>query len=157
MRPRAISSIEQAGYGIHSVTASTPALGLTLFGRTTFDHEGAWIAYSAPSSLRESKPAPFQKFQQRLKSFSAPTLSVMAKSTCFDTYGLSVMPYTASYFGLSTADLNYLRQRAVKFVLGKHWLEAEIFPYPSVRWGVCPFGPCFVGYSCGYRPVLSGR
>ena len=39
------------------------------------------------------------------------------------------MPYTASYFGLSTADLNYLRQQAVKFVLGRHWIEAEIFPY----------------------------
>ena len=53
----------------------------------------------------------------------------MAKSTCFNTYVLSVMPYTASYFGLSTADLNYLRQQAVKFVLGRHWIEAEIFPY----------------------------
>ena len=39
------------------------------------------------------------------------------------------MPYTASYFGLSTTDLNYLRQQAVKFILGRHWIEAEIFPY----------------------------
>ena len=41
---------------------------------------------------------------------------------------LSVMPYTASYFGLSSIDLNYLCQ-AVKFILGRHWIEAEIFPY----------------------------
>ena len=39
------------------------------------------------------------------------------------------MPYTASYFGLSSTDLNYLRQQAVKFILGRHWIEAEIFPY----------------------------
>ena len=129
MRPCAISNVELAGYGVHAVTASAPALGLTLFGRTTFDDQGTWTVCSPPTSLRECKPAPFQKFQQRLKSFSAPTLSVMAKSTCFNTYVLSVMPYTASYFGLSTADLNYLRQQAAKFVLGRHWIEAEIFPY----------------------------
>ena len=129
MRPCAISNVELAGYGVHAVTASAPALGLTLFGRTTFDDQGTWTVCSPPTSLRECKPAPFQKFQQRLQSFSAPTLSVMAKSTCFNTYVLSVMPYTASYFGLSTADLNYLRQQAVKFVLGRHWIEAEIFPY----------------------------
>ena len=129
MRPCALSSIELAGYGVHAVTASAPALGLTLFGRTTFDDQGAWTVCSPPTSLRESKPAPFQKFQQRLRSFSAPTLSIIAKSTCFNTYILSVMPYTASYFGLSTTDLNYLRQQAVKFILGRHWIEAEIFPY----------------------------
>ena len=129
MRPRAISSVELAGYGVHAVAASAPALGLTLFGRTAFDDQGTWTACSPPTSLRESKPAPFQKFQQRLRSFSAPTLSIIAKSTCFNTYILSVMPYTASYFGLSTADLNYLRQQAVKFILGRHWIEAGIFPY----------------------------
>ena len=129
MRPCALSSIELAGYGVHAVAASAPALGLTLFGRTAFDDQGAWTVCSPPTSRRESKPAPFQKFQQRLRSFSAPTLSIIAKSTCFNTYILSVMPYTASYFGLSTTDLNYLRQQAVKFILGRHWIEAEICPY----------------------------
>ena len=129
MRPCALSCIEKAGYGVHAVTATAPALGLTLFGRTAFDEQGAWAVCSPPTSLRESKPAPFQKFQQRLRSFSAPTLSIIAKSTCFNTYILSVMPYTASYFGLSSTDLNYLRQQAVKFILGRHWIEAEIFPY----------------------------
>ena len=129
MRPYALSGIEKAGYGVHAVTASAPALGLTLFGRTAFDEQGEWAECSPPTSLRESKPAPFQKFQQRLRSFSTPTLSIIARSTCFNTYILSVMPYTASYFGLSSTDLNYLRQQAVKFILGRHWIEAEIFPY----------------------------
>ena len=129
MRPYALYGIEKAGYGVHAVTASAPALGLTLFGRTAFDEQGEWAECSPPTSLRESKPAPFQKFQQRLRSFSTPTLSIIARSTCFNTYILSVMPYTASYFGLSSTDLNYLRQQAVKFILGRHWIEAEIFPY----------------------------
>ena len=129
MRPYALSGIEKAGYGVHAATASAPALGLTLFGRTAFDEQGEWAECSPPTSLRESKPAPFQKFQQRLRSFSTPTLSIIARSTCFNTYILSVMPYTASYFGLSSTDLNYLRQQAVKFILGRHWIEAEIFPY----------------------------
>ena len=129
MRPYALSGIEKAGYGVHAVTASAPALGLTLFGRIAFDEQGSWAECSPPTSLRESKPAPFQKFQQRLRSFRTPTLSIIARSTCFNTYILSVMPYTASYFGLSSTDLNYLRQQAVKFILGRHWIEAEIFPY----------------------------
>ena len=79
MRPCALSSIELAGYGVHAVAASAPALGLTLFGRTAFD-DHAWTVCSPPTSLRESKPAPFQKFQQRLRSFSAPTLSSLPKA-----------------------------------------------------------------------------
>ena len=63
MRPCAISNVELAGYGVHAVTASAPALGLTLFG-TAFDDQGTWTVCSPPTSLRESKPAPFQKFQQ---------------------------------------------------------------------------------------------
>ena len=39
------------------------------------------------------------------------------------------MPYTISYFGLTTADLNRLRQAAAKFILKRHWIEAEILPY----------------------------
>ena len=39
------------------------------------------------------------------------------------------MPYTISYFGLTTADLNRLRQAAAKFILKRHWIESEILPY----------------------------
>ena len=54
-------------------------------------------------------------------------------------YILSVMPYTASYFGLSSTDLNYLRQQAVKFILGRHWIEArDLSVHPSIPWNLCP-------------------
>jgi len=66
MRPCAISNVELAGYEVHAVTASAPALGLTLFGRTAFDDQGTWTVCSPPTSLRECKPAPFQKFHQLL-------------------------------------------------------------------------------------------
>ena len=39
------------------------------------------------------------------------------------------MLYAISYFGITTRDLNYLRQAAVRMVLKRHWLEAEIMPY----------------------------
>ncbi len=50
------------------------------------------------------------------------------------------MPYTASYFGLSTNDLNLnmLRQQAAKFILKRNWLEAEILPYVLRYIGVAP-------------------
>ena len=42
---------------------------------------------------------------------------------------LSVMPYTMSFFGLNTKELNCLRQTAVGFILKRHWIAAEILPY----------------------------
>ena len=59
----------------------------------------------------------------RLKSFNRPTLSITARCTGFNTFILSVMPYTISYFGLTTADLNRLRQAAARFILKRHWLS----------------------------------
>ena len=50
---------------------------------------------SPPTS--PSKPAPFQKFQQRLRSFSAPTLSIMAKCTC----EAEIFPYILRCLGVS--------------------------------------------------------
>ena len=46
------------------------------------------------------------------------------------------MPYTISYFGLTSVDLNRLRQAAAKFILRRHWLEAEILPYVLRYFGV---------------------
>ena len=51
---------------------------------------------------------------------------------------MSVMPYTASYFGLCTSDLNFLRQQEVKFLLKRHWLESEILPYVLRLVGIAP-------------------
>ena len=39
------------------------------------------------------------------------------------------MPFSLSYFGLSSKDLNWLRQAASKYILKRKWIEAEILPY----------------------------
>ena len=57
----------------------------------------------------------------------------MARSAALNSFILSVMPYTISYFGLTTADLNHLKQLAVKFILQRHWLDAETMPY-ALKW-----------------------
>ena len=72
-------------------------------------------------------------------TFTALLLYLMvARCTCFNTYIVSVMPYTASYLGLCTTDLNLLRQQAVKFLLKRHWLESEILPYVLRFVGLAP-------------------
>ena len=111
---------------------------LALTGRVMFNEDGLWQDTSDFTSLQDLKPAPFNKFSQRLQMFKAPTLSIMARCTCFNTYVVSVMPYTASYFGLSTPDLNTLRQQAAKFILKRHWLESEILPYVLRSVGIAP-------------------
>ena len=128
LRPAAMKSLEQSGYGIHAIAPCAPSLGLALVGRVQLNEEGVWKDTPEPETLYDTKPAPFKKFSQRLQTFRAPTLSIVARCTCFNTYIVSVMPYTASYFGLSTTDLNLLRQQAVTFLLKRHWLESEILP-----------------------------
>ena len=131
--------------GIHSIVPHAPSLGLALPGRMMFDAEGSWQETTALTTLYDTKPAPFHKFSQRLQTFRSPTLSIMARCTCFNTYIVSVMPCTASYFGLSTYDLNLLRQQAAKFILKRHWLESEILPYVLQYVGIAPvLGPALV-------------
>ena len=103
-----------------------------------FNEEGSWQETAALTTLFDIRPAPFHKFSQRLQTFRSPTLSILARCTCFNTYIVSVMPYTASYFGLSTSDLNLLRQQAAKFILKRHWLESEILPYVLRYVGIAP-------------------
>ena len=138
LRPLALRDLEQSGYGIHALVPYAPSLGLALTGRVMFNEDGLWQDTSDFTSLQDLKPAPFNKFSQRLQMFKAPTLSIMARCTCFNTYVVSVMPYTASYFGLSTPDLNTLRQQAAKFILKRHWLESEILPYVLRSVGIAP-------------------
>ena len=138
LRPAALKNLEQSGYGIHAIAPCAPSLGLALIGRVQFNEEGVWQDTPEPVTLYDTKPAPFQKFSQRLQTFRAPTLSIVARCTCFNTYIVSVMPYTASYFGLSTTDLNLLRQQAVTFLLKRHWLESEILPYVLRYLGIAP-------------------
>ena len=89
-----------------------------------------------PRGLDNYNTGPFRKLLDRLKSFCRPTLSIIARCTGFNTFILSVMPYTISYFGLTSVDLNRLRQAAAKFILRRHWLEAEILPYVLRYFGV---------------------
>ena len=80
-------------------------------------------------NLEEFNPAPAPKMFDRLKSFSRPTLSIVARCTGYNTFILSVMPFSLSYFGLTSKDLNWLRQAASKYILKRKWIEAEILPY----------------------------
>ena len=106
-----------------------PSLGLALVGRYRYNAEGDFERIEVGSGLDNFSTGPFCKLLDRLKAFSRPTLSITARCTGFNTFIISVMPYTISYFGLTTADLNRLRQAAAKFILRRHWVEAEILPY----------------------------
>ena len=119
-------------------TSHAPSLGLALCGRWTITEQGSWKEVQPPDSWKEMVPAPCKKYQQRIDTFRGATLSVTARCTAYNTFIISVMPYTASYFGLSTTDLNTLRQSAVKYILRRHWLEAEIMPYVFRLAGIAP-------------------
>ena len=136
LRNGAIRKIEESGFGVQAICAKAPSLGLALVGRYEFDVEGHFIKVEVPHGLDNYNAGPFRKLLDRLKSFSRPTLSIIARCTGFNTFILGVMPYTISYFGLTTLDLNRLRQAAAKFILKRHWLEAEILPYVLRYFGI---------------------
>ena len=131
--PIFLKTLDDTKYGAQSVVNQAPALGLALLGRRFLKSTGEWGDVSEPKTLRDINEKPFQKFESRLRLFRQPQFSVMARSTAFNTYILSVMPYTISYFGLTSSDLNQLRQQAVKFILRRHWLDAETMPY-ALKW-----------------------
>ena len=136
LRNSAVRKIEESGFGVQAICSKAPSLGLALVGRYEFNVEGQFIQYVVPQGLDNYNAGPFRKLLDRLKSFSRPTLSITARCTGFNTFVLSVMPYTISYFGLTTLDLNRLRQAAAKFILKRHWLEAEILPYVLRYFGI---------------------
>ena len=131
LRDSAVKKIEESGFGVQAICAQAPSLGLALVGRYQFDVEGHLVRAEVSHGLDNYNGGPFRKLLDRLKSFSRPTLSIIARCTGFNTFILSVMPYTISYFGLTTLDFNRLRQAAAKFILKRHWIEAEILPYVS--------------------------
>ena len=100
------------------------------------DANGVFVPVEPPQGLNDVNTGPFRKLCDRLKSFYRPTLSITARCTGFNTFILSVMPYTISYFGLTTADLNRLRQASARFILKRHWLEAEILPHVLRYFGI---------------------
>ena len=129
LRDGAVRRIEDAGFGVQAMCAKAPSLGLALVGRYEFTAEGSLGKVEVSRGLDNYNTGPFRKLLDRLKSFNRPTLSIIARCTGFNTFILSVMPYTISYFGLTSTDLNRLRQAAARFILKRHWLEAEILPY----------------------------
>ena len=136
LRNGAIRKIEGSGFGVQAISAKAPSLGLALLGRFEFTAEGCFGKVEVPRGLDNYNTGPFRKLLDRLKSFCRPTLSIIARCTGFNTFILSVMPYTISYFGLTSLDLNRLRQAAAKFILKRHWLEAEILPYVLRYFGI---------------------
>ena len=138
LRPGALRLLDKSAYGIHAIAPHAPSLGLALTGRWEIAKGGVWKETQLANTWKETVPAPYQKYQRRITSFKEASLSIIARCTAYNSFIVSVMPYTASYFGLSTQDLNQLRQAAVKFVLKRHWLEAEIMPYVLRLIGVAP-------------------
>ena len=136
LRNGALRKIEESGFGVQAICAKAPSLGLALVGRYEFTEEGCLGKVEVPRGLDNYNTGPFRKLLDRLKSFCRPTLSIIARCTGFNTFILSVMPYTISYFGLTSVDLNRLRQAAAKFILRRHWLEAEILPYVLRYFGI---------------------
>ena len=133
LSPIYLKTLDDTKYGAQSVVSQAPALGLVLMARRSIKNTGAWGEVSEHQTLRSTNDKPFLKFESRLRLFRQPQFSIIARSTAFNTYILSVMPYTISYFGLTSHDLNQLRQQAVKFILRRHWLDAETMPY-ALKW-----------------------
>ena len=122
-------SLETAHYGAHSVVPQAPALGLVLFSRWCLAEDGGWKKFVEPTDLSSFHSRSFGKFSDRLRLFSRPQISIQARCVAVNTFVHSVMLYAISYLGITTRDLNYLRQSAVRMVFKRHWLEAEILPY----------------------------
>ena len=129
LRPLALRRIEASRFGIQAIRSHAPSLGLALEGRFHFLEDGSFGCAAPRMHLEEFNPAPARKMFDRLKSFSRPTLSIVARCTGYNTFILSVMPFSLSYFGLTSKDLNWLRQAASKYILKRKWIEAEILPY----------------------------
>ena len=129
LRPLALRRIEATRFGIQAIRSHAPSLGLALEGRFHLLEDGSFDRAAPRMNLEEFNPAPARKMFDRLKSFSRPTLSIVARCTGYNTFILSVTPFSLSYFGLTSKDLNWLRQAASKYILKRKWIEAEILPY----------------------------
>ena len=101
LRNGALRKIEESGFGVQAICAKAPSLGLALVGRYELTVEGCLGKVDVPRGLDNYNTGPFRKLLDRLKSFCRPTLSIIARCTGFNTFILSVMPYTISYFGLT--------------------------------------------------------
>ena len=71
-------------------------LGLALEGRFQLVEDGSFAQVAPRTHLDEFNPAPARKMFDRLKSFSRPTLSILARCTGYNTFILNVMPFSLS-------------------------------------------------------------
>ncbi len=148
LRTLALRTLENTQYGAHSIVSNTPALGLVLFSRKYLAGDGKWQNFVEPEELSSSHARSFGKFTDRLRLFSRPQVSIQARCVAFNTFIQSVMLYAISYFGITSKDLNFLRQAAVRLVLKRHWLEAEIMPYVLRYVGVATVTDPALAVSC---------
>ena len=75
--------------------------------------------YQISSGIEDFVATAFKKLHDRLSVCQQPTPSIVSRCIGFNTFILSVMPYTMSFFGLNSQELNRLRQTAVGFYLKK--------------------------------------
>ena len=106
LRSLALRRVEATRFGIQAIRPHAPSLGLALEGRVQLLEDGSFDHVAPRTHLDEFNPAPARKMFDRLKSFSRPTLSILARCTGYNTFILSVMPFSLSYFGLTSKDLN---------------------------------------------------
>ena len=98
LRTRAISALETASYGAHSIVSQAPALGLVLFSRWCLAEDGGWKRFVEPTDLSSFHARSFGKFSDRLRLFSRPQISIQARCVAFNTFVNGVMLYAISFF-----------------------------------------------------------
>ena len=81
-----------------------PSLGLALEGRVQLLDDSNFGSVTPRIHLEEFNSASTKKMFDRL--------SIVARCTEYNTFILSIMSFSLSYFGLTSKDLNWLRQAA---------------------------------------------
>ena len=89
LRSLALRKVEATRFGIQAIRPHAPSLGLALEGRVQLIEDGSFDCAAPHTQLNEFNPAPARKMFDRLKSFSRPTLSIVARCTGYNTFILS--------------------------------------------------------------------
>ena len=160
LRSLAQRRVEATRFGIQAIRSHAPSLGLALEGRVQLLDDGNFVHATPRTHLEEFNPAPARKMFDKLKSFSRPTLSIVARCSGYNTFILSVMPFSLSYFGLTSKDLNWLRQAASKYILKPQTeVDRSWDPplYPALCWHRHITRPCIVGSCRLTGSLFAGR
>ena len=86
LRSLAQRRVEATRFGIQAIRSHAPSLGLALEGRVQLLDDGNFVHATPRTHLEEFNPAPARKMFDRLKSFSRPTLSIVAGCTGYNTF-----------------------------------------------------------------------